>query len=200
MADDGREETYQYADMIFRQLGIPTYWGGGNHDNVRTMQKFCDSAYCAYTVCAHVQGVNILFADTVTPDDDNPAENRARGLLSQSQLDELEKYMEDESTPCVVVMHHPSFKLDSWITDKILINRDEFNELIHRHASVKAVLSGHIHCFNSFYDGGVLFTSASSTAFAFNGSLAKGAIDYGAEGFSVLDIDKDGVTINNCLI
>ena len=37
ISNDGSLNSYYFADRVFSELNIPTYWCVGNHDNLRVM-------------------------------------------------------------------------------------------------------------------------------------------------------------------
>ena len=56
---------------------------------------------------------------------------------------------------------------------------------------------GHIHCYTNYVQSGVLYTSAPAVSYAFDNRLAKFEIDFGAEGYSLIEIENDEITISN---
>lgn len=121
-------------------------------------------------------------------------------FLAPEQLTIMESQIEATPQPCIIVMHHPPFKLNCWLTDKALINYNEFNTIIYRHPNVKLVLSGHIHHHSVIWKNGVAFSSASSVGFAFKSSLPRFTIENGMEGFSLIDIKNKGIQIKPILL
>ena len=56
---------------------------------------------------------------------------------------------------------------------------------------------GHIHCYTNYVQSGVLYTSAPAVSYAFDNRLAKFEIDYGAEGYSLIEIENDEILVTN---
>lgn len=92
-------------------------------------------------------------------------------------------------------MHHPSYSMNSWLDEKILINKEKFNKFV-SFKNVKLVLFGHVHHFHVYRYTNPFVASASSIGFAFKKDLPKFQIDKGGEGFSILEIN-DEITIRN---
>jgi Icc protein len=54
---------------------------------------------------------------------------------------------------------------------------------------------GHIHCYTNYAQSGILYTSAPAVSYAFDNRLAKFEIDYGAEGYNLIEIDDEQIYI-----
>jgi Icc protein len=56
---------------------------------------------------------------------------------------------------------------------------------------------GHIHCYTNYTQSGVLYTSAPAVSYAFDNRLAKFEIDYGAEGYNLIEIENNDIKVQN---
>lgn len=80
-------------------------------------------------------------------------------------------------------------------------NRNEFNELIQRVQNVKLILYGHTHYHAENVVNGIVYSSASSTSFAFHPDFPKLEIAHGNEGFSIITLEENRIKkIENILI
>ena len=72
--------------------------------------------------------------------------------------------------------------------------------MLGRHKNVKLVLSGHVHIFSVKKDKNILYSTASSTGFAFSTGLPKYKVNQGQEGFSRISLSKKDIIIENVLL
>lgn len=193
IANDGMAGTYTYVDSEFCNLGIPTFWCPGNHDNIDRYYEFGQKSFSKLSGIHDVGGFRVISLCSVTFDEDNPSQNRARGLIKNDELIILDKTLSNSEKPCVVFLHHPSIEPGGWLSNKILINREEFNHVITKHSHVKAVLYGHIHYYTKHQEGSTVYISSPAIGFAFNKDLPKYRIAKGEEGFVILDISESEI-------
>lgn len=195
VADDGDLSTYQYADDMLSSLSLPVLWCPGNHDNINTFNQFAKVSKSAIGMPLIIKGVKIVPLNSVAPDESNPNLNRSRGIISDDNFKYLNGQMLSSKYPTIVVMHHPSHDPGGWMTDKILKNRESFNNLIKTYDNLFLVLYGHIHCHMVHQCFGKTFISAPSVGFAFSKDLAKYQIDNGKEGFLIIDIENKRINV-----
>jgi Icc protein len=194
IADDGKIETYYYADKVFRQLGIETFWCYGNHDDVAIMNSLEDT-FIKITNLANIKGNELIFLNSIAPDEDNPSKNRSSGIVD---IEGLVSILASDCQPKIISLHHPSIEPGGWLSNRILINRKEFNDAIVG-SNVRLVLCGHIHYHKSDCINGIIYTSAASTGFSFSPDLPKFQIKANAEGFSIITI-KETIEIENIIL
>lgn len=198
IADDGKAETYLYADKLFKDLGIRTFWCYGNHDNVSTMQN-CALSFVQVCNEAVLDNHRFVFVNSVLKDEENLNKNCSKGYIAVNEIQRLKNIINYRTDlPIIIAMHHPSIEPGGWLSNKILTNRCHFNEIV-TCANVKCVLFGHIHSFMMKKHNEVIFTASSSTAFAFDKELKRYEIAKGNEGFSQIKIDGN-IEINNIKI
>lgn len=194
LSNDGSRWSYEYADNVFSQLGIPTYVCMGNHDNLVSLNEH--TQYCRNVRELQINDWGILFINSVVPDTDNPEKNKARGDVDIEQLG-LIKEISSKYRNVAIVLHHPPIETGGWLDRRILENRKEFIEYIKACGNVRLVMYGHIHCYTNYVQSGVLYTSAPAVSYAFDNRLAKFEIDYGAEGYSLIEIENNDIKVQN---
>ena len=192
LSNDGTKWSYEYVDGVFSQLGIPTYVCMGNHDNLLSLNDY--TQYCRNVRELQIKDWGILFINSVIPDMDNPKKNKARGEVDIVQLG-LIREASSKHKNVALVLHHPPIETGGWLDRRILENRKEFIEYIEACGNVRLVMYGHIHCYTNYVQRGVLYTSAPAVSYAFDNRLAKFEIDYGAEGYNLIEIDNDKIFI-----
>lgn len=193
IANDGLVETYTYADYEFQKLGIPTFWCPGNHDNLNNYYDFGHKSFSKLSGIYDVGEFRLISLCSVTHDENDPSQNRARGLIKDKDLALLDKNLSESEIPCIVFLHHPSIEPGGWLSNKILINRGELNHVINKHSQVKAVLYGHIHYYMEHNEGSTVYISSPAVGYAFNKDLPKFQIATGEEGFAIIDISESKV-------
>ena len=197
ISDDGSEWTYQYADRSFSILGIPTLCCPGNHDALKMMlEEYKPSFYQISPPSYKIEGWKIVMLNSVTPADESPDQNKARGFLSDESLDYVKQELE-EGLPTIIALHHPPLEPGGWLNRRLLENRDEFNQIINSYPNARLVIYGHIHYFTEVQQGHIKYSSSTSVGFAFDKDLPKFQIAAGLEGLSLIEIDNDLIDITN---
>ena len=194
LSNDGSIESYEYIDNAFRAIGIPTYCCMGNHDNQQNMESTFSRGYIILNSIVRLVNWKFIMLNSVVPDEEI-GKNKARGYLSDDSLTFLESNL-DDSYNVAIVLHHPPIEPGGWLNRKLLENRNEFNDLIKRHPQVKLVLYGHTHYNQQTCLDGILYSSTPSTGFAFDKDLPKFQINHGAEGYNIVSLDKDDISID----
>ena len=95
-------------------------------------------------------------------------------------------------------MHHPCFEPGGWLSEKILKNRELFNNIVTKYG-VACGIYGQIHSDTEYCSDKTIFTSASSIGFAFDKELPKYEIAEGKEGFSLIKVNNS-ISIENIMI
>lgn len=185
LSNDGSRWTYEFIDQRFKEVGIPTFCCPGNHDNLEmfyhgykpSFVKNCDE----FELC----GWNFIMVNS-------SVEGMSRGYFNP-QL--LSKQIFNCSGPVTIILHHPPLEQEGWLNRKLLENHNEFNDIIYHAGNVKLVLYGHTHYHTIKTISGVVYSSAPSIGFAFNPNLHKFEIAYGEEGFNIIHMNGDTISI-----
>ena len=195
IADDGNLLTYQYADDMLDSLSIPVLWCPGNHDNIETYFDFAESSKSIIKNPITINGIQLISLNTVAPDENCPSLNRSRGVLFENDFQYLSNNISGQDNPSILVMHHPSIDPGGWMTNKILKNRELFNDTIQHYKNIILILYGHIHYHMIHKQYGKTFVSAPSVGFAFNKDFPKYELDKGQEGFLIIDIENRNIDV-----
>ena len=195
IADDGNLLTYQYADDMLDSLSIPVLWCPGNHDNIETYFDFAESSKSIIKNPITINGIQLISLNTVAPDENCPSLNRSRGVLFENDFQYLSNNISGQDNPSILVMHHPSIDPGGWMTNKILKNRELFNDTIQHYRNIFLILYGHIHYHMIHKQYGKTFVSAPSVGFAFNKDFPKYELDKGQEGFLIIDIENRNIDV-----
>lgn len=195
IADDGNLLTYQYVDDMLNSLSIPVLWCPGNHDNIETYFDFAESSKSIIKNPITINGIQLISLNTVAPDENCPSLNRSRGVLFENDFQYLSNNISGQDNPSILVMHHPSIDPGSWMTNKILKNRELFNDTIQHYRNIFLILYGHIHYHMIHKQYGKTYVSAPSVGFAFNKDFPKYELDKGQEGFLIIDIENRNIDV-----
>lgn len=193
LADDGSQWSYKYIDESFKSLGIPTYCCPGNHDNIDLMMKEFKFSFINIQEHVIIDGWNFYLLNTAV-------KGMSRGFLTEEKLKSIEKIIGNINTPIGFILHHPPIEPGGWLNRRLLEDRDNFNGIIYNYPNVKLILFGHIHYHLKQTINNVLYSSASAIGYAYDKELPKFQIADGKEGFSVIEISENDITIENVLI
>ncbi len=200
ISDDGSMESYEFADKLFSQTDIPTYWCLGNHDNLELQRMPNILKHCKLIDDFKICGWIIILLNSVAPDEELLGKNRSRGILSTQTLTWLDEKINSFDAPTIVVLHHPALEIGGWQDKKILKDRDTFRKMLESSKNVQIVLSGHVHEFSDTTLNGIRYSTATGLGFAFSSEMQNYELLRDAEGYSVITIDKNDVSINNILL
>lgn len=190
LSDDGSRSSYEYIDRTFAEVGIPTFCCPGNHDNLDEFYHGYKPSFYKTCEIFKLGGWTFIMLNSAVT-------GMSRGFFNPETLSKL---IPPSSGHVAVVLHHPPIGQEGWLNRKLLENRDEFNDLILQAGNVKLVLYGHTHYHTDNIVDGVVYSSASSTGFAFHPGLPKFEIAHGKEGFSLIKLTGTNIKIENILI
>ena len=180
---------------MLNSLSIPVLWCPGNHDNIETFFDFAESSKSIIKNPITINGIQLIPLNTVAPDESYPNLNRSRGVLFENDFQYLSNSISGQDNPSILVMHHPSIDPGGWMTNKILKNRELFNDTIQHYKNIILILYGHIHYHMIHKQYGKTFVSAPSVGFAFNKDFPKYELDKGQEGFLIIDIENRNIDV-----
>ena len=180
---------------MLNSLSIPVLWCPGNHDNIETFFDFAESSKSIIKNPITINGIRLVPLNTVAPDENCPNMNRSRGVLFENDFQYLSNNISGQDNPSILVMHHPSIDPGGWMTNKILKNRELFNDTIQHYKNIILILYGHIHYHMIHKQYGKTFVSAPSVGFAFNKDFPKYELDKGQEGFLIIDIENRNIDV-----
>ncbi|HJH59804.1 MAG TPA: metallophosphoesterase [Bacteroidetes bacterium] len=190
LSDDGSRWTYEYIDKAFSEIGIPTFCCPGNHDNLSEFYHGYKPEFYKTCKAFELCGWNFIMLNSAVA-------GMSRGFFKPEIL---YRQIQQCSGPVTIVLHHPPIEQKGWLNRKLLENRNEFDELIQRFKNVKLVLYGHTHYHAENMVNGIVYSSASSTGFAFHPDFPKFEIAHGKEGFSIITLEENRIEIENILI
>lgn len=193
LSNDGSIESYMRLDRTLAALDLPVYCCPGNHDNLDIFFSEYNSHYYKKDKIAAIDGWEFIFFNTVV-------EGMSRGFTKNEDIALLKNRIQHLSNNIAIVLHHPPIEQSGWLNRKLLEDREAIVKMIGCSNNVKLVLYGHTHYHMVKTIDGVLYSSASSTGFAFNPTFPKFEIAVGQEAFSLISIENDNIKIENISI
>lgn len=185
LSNDGSRWSYYYIDETLSRLNIPIFCCPGNHDD---LEEF----FHRYTPKHYFRSEKFEYSDWTFLMLNTARSGMSRGFFNH---EELESRLATEKNNIGIVMHHPPIEQEGWLNRKLLEDRDEFVNIIKRHPNVKLILYGHTHYPICKIIDGVVYSSAPSVGFAFDPTLPKFEIAHGDEGFSIIDISEESISV-----
>ena len=141
LTHDDSPSGYDRISELMNELGKPTFWVPGNHDDRVAMHKRLVGCLSAERSVELGQWQLILL--------DSQWTGEVPGELSGEQFDFLRTSLEacaERDAYVLIALHHPPFKIGSrWIDNYRLLNDDKFWEIADKFPCLRAVVSGHVH-------------------------------------------------------
>lgn len=190
ISNDGSLWSYEFADKVFSEIGIPTYCCPGNHDNLNMFFGKHTLNFLKAEELLVIENWTFILLNSAV-------DGMSRGICN---LKKLENMLALSNGNVAVVLHHPPIEQEGWLNRKLLENRNEFNEMIKKNENIKLVLYGHTHYHSIQKIEDIIYSSATSVGFSFSPELPKFEIAKGMEGFSLITLEGDNINIENILI
>jgi 3',5'-cyclic AMP phosphodiesterase CpdA len=179
MVERGSDAEYALLRGLLAPLTLPCLIIPGNHDDRAAMRRaFSEPAwdylrqgdeFIQYTVT--LGGLRFVALDTLVP-------GEGRGKLCGRRLQWLDERLSQDSTPTIVMLHHPPFAIGIDHMDRVgLEGADALEAIIRRHPHVERLLSGHVHRPIQVRFGGTLASSCPSPALQVALDLRSGGPD-----------------------
>ena len=181
IAHDRTREVYEmFLSMVREFVDCPMIATPGNHD----LNKPFDEVLSRDSIT--MNGWQIISVDTHRDDVLN-------GMVSEEELNRLRGELEANTSPTLIVGHHPASEIGcAWIDGHRIENDVEFLQQLSHYPHVKGYLSGHVH---QAYDGhanGLKLMTTPSTCWQFKSESAEFAVDELPSGWRWLELLGDG--------
>lgn len=190
IAQDASEQAYRNFLDTVKELDAPVYWIPGNHDDASLMAKIAEGSSLDDKII-ELGSWRIVMLDS-------SIEGQVHGRLAPSELDYLEKALQEIETDetvqnCLVCMHHnPVPGTAQWMKDIGLHNGEEFFDTVLRYNKVNAVLYAHIHQTLDFKHRGLRCLCTPSTCIQFKPGVTNFELDRLNPGYRAMKLMSDG--------
>jgi Icc protein len=186
IAQDGSVQAYERFHAIMDELGAPSRWFPGNHDNPSALAAVAKERQAIRR--AEVLGDWLLvFMNSAVP-------GQVHGYLADADLQWLKSVLEahkDRHT-LIAFHHHPVDIQSRWLDQIGLKNREQFFALIAGMEQIKVILCGHIHQAFDQQIGDLRILASPSTCVQFAPRSAGFSTDNQAPGYRWLALYADG--------
>lgn len=187
LSQDGSAESYRYLARQFDELGVPTFWLPGNHDDVDVLeQNFTGKQiHSARQVLAGSWHIVML---------DSTIRGEVHGRVSEAQLAFLDAALQQyPGRHTLVCLHHQALETGSeWIDIKGLREGEQLRARLARHNNIRAVLWGHVHQEFHRTINGVEWMSTPSSCIQFKPGSKEFSVSEESPGYRHLRLKQDG--------
>jgi Icc protein len=188
ISDHGSEDAYYRAREYLDGLCSEVAWLAGNHDVLANMQTVLGSGGELVRV-VYVGNWQIVMLNSQIP-------GEVGGELGADELDWLEQCLQQSgqrNLHSLVCLHHQPLPMGSaWIDEQMVLDHEQFFEIIDRHPQVRGVLWGHVHQHLDLLRGGVQMMSTPSSCVQFACGSDEFKVDDLSPGYRWLDLYADG--------
>ncbi len=189
LSQDETIESYTRLAEIISQIGVPTHYLPGNHDQDNLVMAKAFASYAQ--IFRSSQNIRMKSWQIILLN--SSQKQKVGGYLSFDELDRLDRCLTVfPNQHAMVCLHHHVLPVESdWMDAIALENQEEFLKIIDRHDQVKAVVSGHAHQEFAAKRRGVAFMTTPSTCVQFAKS-EKLTVDDKLPGYRMLELYEDG--------
>ena len=179
---------YVHVREVFGGFLQPVYCLPGNHDEPVAMRR--ELASRPFQVDGHAD-----LGDWLLVMLDSCVEGAAKGALGADELGRLEALLSARTHQhALVCLHHQPVRMGSkWLDQVGLTNADELFAVVERHASVRALVWGHVHQAYEGRRGDVSLFGTPSTCAQFKPLVDGFAIDRRPPGYRWLELEPNGL-------
>jgi len=187
LSQDGTTASYAYLAHEFDDMGIPTFWLPGNHDDSDAMRKHFTGKWI------HA-GKQVLIGKWQIVLLDSTIQGEVCGRVSATQLGFLERALKAyPDRHALVCLHHQALDCGSeWLDLKGLKDSDQLRTQLLQYDNLRAVLWGHVHQESHHIIDGVEWMSTPSSCVQFKSGSKDFALSSEAPGYRHLSLYADG--------
>lgn len=186
LVHDASPEGYRQISEMLIGFDVPVFCLPGNHDVPASMHTHMSCDGVSTELVNSMGGWRFLMLNSVV-------DNSEGGRLAGTQLERLERALDEDDRHALVCMHHQPVKVGSaWIDTMAIENPGEFFAIIDRYPQVRGVLWGHIHQSYDAARNGVRLMASPSTCVQFAPHIDEFKVDEEPPGFRLLALLPDG--------
>ncbi len=197
LIDEMENSLYDYIFQVLAKTNIPFACISGNHDV--TDEVGDGLPFYQKTLVAYPPDSRLLNQHVIETDNwqiillDSSCSGKVSGWLEEEDLNWLKNQLINNHKHAIICLHHHVLPVESnWIDQHILLNADEFWEIIAPFKHVKSIVHGHIH--QDYYQQfqGVEIFGTPSTCYQFKPKQFDFAFDSVPAGYRWLYLASDG--------
>jgi Icc protein len=179
--EEGSPAAYARLTQMMQSFKCPVYAIPGNHDDVKVFKTALGLLQVAEVALPAWQ---IIFLDSVLP-------GASYGFIAPEEFDRLDAQIDPRKSTMVVFHHNPVF-VNARIEQYSLKNRAECLARLNKHANLKIVLFGHIHCAFEQQNHHIMYYGTPATSINFKFKEINADDVRVAPGFRIILLEEDG--------
>lgn len=181
IAAEPHPEVYRrFRDFVRERYSGPMLCVPGNHDDGAML------AACLPTESIAVQTWRFVGIDT-------HVDGKLSGNVAPNELKRLEKELQENEDPAIVIGHHHPLEIRSaWMDRHRIHNSDEVLCVLARHSNCRAYVFGHVHQMVDQTRGAIRILGTPSTCWQFLPRVDEFGIDDERPGWRWLYCNRDG--------
>ncbi|MBV6286428.1 3',5'-cyclic-AMP phosphodiesterase [Pseudomonas aegrilactucae] len=186
LSQDGSVESYRWFSALSGQIGAPTRWLAGNHDEPLPMEQAAAGSDVLDPV-VDIGHWRVIMLNSAVP-------GSVPGLLAEDQLQLLARALrEAPERHHLICFHHQPVSIEcAWMAPIGLRNADALFDLLQGYPQVRALLWGHIHQEWDQLRDGVRLLASPSTCIQFEPGSDDFKVGDQAPGYRWLRLHEDG--------
>lgn len=188
--DISQDETipaYEWIAERLKAYHCPKYWVPGNHDDIDYIETVFPEFHIQMVKHMVLEHWQVIMLDTKKL-------NAVEGHITDDQLELLETALSTyPEHPALIFMHHHPIPVGSqWLDNLMLLNANEFWDVVNVYNNVKLIVCGHVH--QEFHSkmNNIEFYSTPSTCFQFRPKSASFGVDQTLPGYRVIELESNG--------
>lgn len=194
-------KSIQYVIEHIQRATAPTHILAGNHDlrPYDSQEELAEIMGHEATYSFDINGYHFVVLGISVSD---PSIKDAYGIarshyLSQKDLEWLESDLEGNTLPTIILSHysigHDDMSLNKWFKkepeDVAFKNRDDIQNILHKHDNIIALFNGHQHWTKSMIEGGIPYYTIGSLPENINGDGVPDGVYY------IVDIEDNNIHV-----
>jgi 3',5'-cyclic-AMP phosphodiesterase len=187
LVHDGSMEAYRRLLERMTSFGVPVLVVPGNHDDQGLMRQLYDCPPMEWAFDMRLGNWLLIMLDSSIPGEPG-------GRLQPEELERLDQVLsENPDLHALISLHHQPAPMGSRWLDRIgAENGEALLDIVQRHASVRAVLWGHVHQDLERRQGDVRLLATPSTCVQFRPGQQDFSLDALPPGYRMLELHDDG--------
>jgi Icc protein len=187
LSQDGTTASYDYLAQSFDDMGVPTFWLPGNHDDSDAIREHFKGKWIHASKHVLIGGWQIVLLNSTI-------EGEVYGRVPVTQLEFLQRALKAyPDRHALVCLHHQALDCGSEWLDLIgLQDSAQLRAQLALHDNVKAVLWGHVHQESDQVIDDIRWMSTPSSCVQFKPGSKDFALGSEAPGYRHLSLYADG--------
>jgi len=187
LSQDGTGASYDYLAQKFDDIGVPSFWLPGNHDDIDAIRGHFKGKWIHASKHVLIGGWQIVLLNSTI-------KGQVYGRVATTQLEFLSRALNAyPDRHALVCLHHQALNCGSkWLDLKGLKDSAQLRARLALHDNIRAVLWGHVHQESDQIIDDILWMSTPSSCVQFKPGSEEFALSSEAPGYRHLSLYADG--------